>query len=189
MILESGIWKNELNKDLQTVKKRLQKARISGEQKHYELATVSVEKFTFTSAFIIRKLIESKKLSDEFESMAIQVLSFQRNIIEQAITLFNRHRIDRFYNLENANKSTLSVVNICNAFIHSFVFEIAISDDKDSVDGIFFSSDKTKDTAVFFIQLENYFKVIETAIKDEILQMHAKPREGKIRKSRNQRKP
>jgi len=188
MILESHVWKNELNKDLQTVKRRLHKAKISWEQKDRELATVSIEKFAFMSAFIVRKLIESKKLSDEFESMSVQVQEFRQDNLEPTIHFMNRHRIDKFYDLENGSKTALPVVKICHAFIHSFVFEIAIDNDAASIDGIFFNSDKTKDEKVYFIQLKNYLQVIETAIKDEIIQTHANPREGIYRKSRNQRK-
>jgi hypothetical protein len=184
MILDSYVWKSELKKDLQIVKKHLQKSKFSDESPKNELAAISIEKFTFTSAFIIRKLVESKKLSDEYESTPVQVQSFQRINQENAIHLFNRHRIDEFYDLDNPSKISLSVVNICNTFIHSFVFEIALNDDKDSFGGIFFNSDKTKDTAVFFIQLENYFKVIESVNKDDIIEMHVQLKEGKIRKSR-----
>lgn len=188
MILDSFVWKSELNKDLRIVKRRLQKAKFSDEPKKYEIATISIEKFSFTSAFIIRKLVESKKLSDEFESASVQMQSFQRINQENTIHLFNRHRIDEFYDLDNSSKISLSVVNICNAFIHSFVFEIALSDDEDSFGGIIFNSDKTKNTAVFFIQLEDYFKVIESAIKDDIVEMHVQLKEGKIRKSRKRLK-
>ena len=116
--------------------------------------------------------------------MPVRVQSFQRINKENAIHIFNRHRIDEFYNLDNPSKTSLSVVNICNAFIHSFVFEIALDDDKDSFGGIIFNSDKTKDAVVFFIQLEDYFKVIESVIKDDIIEMHVLLKEGKIRKSR-----
>ena len=161
MIFNSFVWKSELNKDLQIVKRRLQKAKFSDEPKKYELAVISIEKFTFTSAFIIRKLMEAKKLSDEFESASVHVQSFQQINQENTIHLFNRHRIDEFYDLDNSSKTSLSVVNICNAFIHSFVFEIALSDDEDFFGGIFFNSDKTKNTAVFFIQLEAILKLLK----------------------------
>jgi hypothetical protein len=184
MILDSFVWKNELNKDLQIVKKNLQKSKFADDSQENVIAAISIEKFTFTSAFIIRKLVESKKLSDEFQSTSVQVQSFERINRENAIHIFNRHRIDEFYSLNNPIKASLSIVNICNAFIHSFVFEIVLNDDKDSFGGIIFNSDKTRDTAVFLIQLENYFKIIEGVIKDDIIEMHVSLKEGKIYKSR-----
>ena len=58
MIFDFFVWKSELNKDLQIVKKHLHKSKFSDDPQENETSAISVEKFTFTSAFIIRKLVE-----------------------------------------------------------------------------------------------------------------------------------
>jgi len=169
MIFESHVWKDELAQDLRAVMRRIQKAKVSGEEKAFERAAVTIEKFVFTSAFIIRKLVEAQKLSDEFETTSVSIQAFQRINHGRPIHFINRHYFDEFYDLDKPHKVTLSTINLCNAFIHSFVFVVDLGDNASAIDGLFFNSDKSKDKEVFYITLDDFFKIVQDAIKDEIV--------------------
>lgn len=54
MIWESHIWKDELSKDLESVKRVIIQVSSLYETDSFERTLVSLERFAFTSAFIIR---------------------------------------------------------------------------------------------------------------------------------------
>lgn len=59
-----------------------------------------MQKFFVFSSIIIRKLIEVEKISDEAKSNSVKI-SIHEKINENKITIFNDHKINEFYDLEN----------------------------------------------------------------------------------------
>jgi len=90
---------------------------------HYSLR---LEKFFFISAFIIRKLIEANKLSDELENKDFNCIKYQRIRNDDFFDFLNRHHFEKFYNLEKEEKSFIKLENLCNILIHSYVFQSSL---------------------------------------------------------------
>lgn len=188
MIDDSFIWKDELKKELKKF------CRFAGKpvttlDEHYSLR---LEKFFFISAFIIRKLKEANKLSDELENKDFNCIKYQRIRKEDFFDQLNAHRFNEFYNLEKEEKSFLKLEYLCNILIHSFVFNIFL-DDNYILSGIFINSDRTKDEFLFQIELNTFIELINNVIDDDIVDKHfdrrvAKTEKGKrnicVRKSR-----
>jgi hypothetical protein len=171
MIFESHVWKSELARDLRTVRRYIQKAKSLYRKRNsddaeaaFERAAVAIEKFAFTSAFIIRKLSESMKLSDELEATPLPIQAFARIRPNDSIDFLNRHKIEKYYNMKSPRRMSIAPAKLCNALIHSFVFEVAL-------DSILFNSDWTKNRELLQVELEDFFSFIQSVISDDIVAM------------------
>ncbi len=130
--------------------------------------------FNIMSGFyIIRKLIEHKKLTNKFISTNIKGNKYPF-LKEKKITPFNDHKWPEFYNFNNKIKAKFDVIFLCNQFVHSFYFipseefvDKSINENLENINddeyyklckthkrkhqGILFNSDETK--------LENLFEI------------------------------
>jgi hypothetical protein len=89
----------------------------------------------------IRKLNERRKLSD---SLAAQRLIVRRHEpIGRAPDIWSRHEIWKHYNLDRGTNVEISLADLCNQFIHSWVWQISASEG-DELNGIFVSSDRQR---------------------------------------------
>ena len=189
MIYESFVWKRELKKELNNFRKLVAKIDLSGEPGIPDEINLKVEKFFFVSAFIIRKLNEAKKLSDELNEMKIPVVQFRRINKDHKIHFMNSHNLERFYKLEDGSNSSMGLAVLCNTLIHSFVFKVVVSnpeetDQKETVIGVLVNSDYSKDKAVYHIELEEFFSIIEETIGDHIVYSRHNYESGKVINSR-----
>lgn len=174
MIYESYVWKGELKKELTTFRKLVAKLDLSNEPGIPDKINLKVEKFFFVSAFIIRKLNEARKLSDELNQMNIRIVQFARINKEQKINIRNNHLLDKFYDLEIGSNASMGLAALCNMLIHSFVFKVTVTnteapDEKETILGILVNSDYSKDKAVYYIELEEFYKILEETINDDVV--------------------
>ena len=186
MIYESYVWKKELKRELNNFRKLVAKMDLSGERGIPDILNLKVEKFFFVSAFIIRKLNEAKKLSDELNELTIPVVQYGRLNTDYGINVRNNQIIERFYDLENGNGASLSVTVLCNMLIHSFVFKVIVtnSGEKETIVGILVNSDYSKDKALYYLKLDDFYKLLEETINDDILTSSYNYESGKLINSR-----
>lgn len=186
MIWDSVVWKEELAKDLQHIRRSIAAVQPDAS---YERTAVAIEKFAFTSAFIVRKLLEANKLSDEIESASISVTEFPRIDIETPIHFLNWHRFQAFYDLDTGARTNLSPRRLCNTLIHSFVFVPETDEAGNRFDSILFNSDHSKDKQLYRIALDTLFTFIEAVASDDIAHLVIKKAPGTdaifVRKSRD----
>lgn len=168
MIFDSEIWKIVLWRDLRDLRRYLGRTGLSKRSDACDRAAVAVEKFVFTSAFIVRKLFESKKVSDEVSGSKVSGTSFPR-AAQTRITRLNWHHIDRHYDLSRGRSCQILVRDICNRLIHSAVFMSDFAEDQPTMVGFYFTSDRTKEDALYYIFLDDYFSIVENVIEDDIL--------------------
>lgn len=190
MIYESSVWKKELRKELNNFRKLLAKIDLSEEPGIPDDINLKVEKFFFVSAFIIRKLNEAKKLSDELNETKIPVVQFKRINKDHTIHFMNNHKLEKFYDLENENNSSIGLATLYNTLIHSFVFKVVVSNaketnGKETVIGILVNSDYSKDKTLFHIEVEDFFKLLEEVINDDIIFSWHNHESGEVINSRN----
>jgi len=81
---------------------------------------IDLEKEVFLSFYIIRKLREANKLSDEVVKLKLNILSYPAK--GKAVTHYNWHRLDELFDLNNNKQESYDVGCICNRVIHSFIF-------------------------------------------------------------------
>ena len=120
MIAESYYWRNELLKRAESLKKNKYFNRRWIDSQYGNL-----EKNVMIGFYIIRKLIESQKLTNKLVSTNLNGLKYPTS--KNGITIFNNHRIEEFYDLENPQKAKFKLDFLINQFIHSFIFKPIVS--------------------------------------------------------------
>lgn len=192
MIIESYVWKDVLKRDLRTTKKRIDKISAFTDPDEVERSYAALEKFVFSSAFVIRKLSESVKLSDELESVPIKVEAFARMNHDRPANLFTRFDFEGCYDFTNKESSKLTLRSLCNFLIHSFVFAIEGTSRGLSPRYLLFNSDRIKEKFIYRLSLARYFRLIEAVIQDDIIEMevvHPFSNEMKIIKKSSKKRP
>lgn len=168
MIFDSEVWKLVLWRELRDLRRYLAKTALSKRADAYDRAAVAMEKFVFTSAFMIRKLFDSRKISDQVSASNIRGISFARTA-NTRMTRLNWHHINRHYNLDSPRVSNISVRSMCDRLIHSAVFVCDFDPNRPTLAGFYFTSDWTKEKTLFYVKAQRYFSLVEKVIDDDIV--------------------
>lgn len=160
MIWESGDWKSDLLK----ISKRLEQ---KNKQKRWGNATaVRFEKDVIMGSFIVRKLLDSNKISFDVEMKDIPL--FYYSILEnQNIDSLNFHRYGEKYDFGEKKKLSLSPRKICDYIIHSYVFAAVIEDNKSNVSGLLFNPERSKNK-IYALNIENLISIFVNVATDDI---------------------
>ncbi|WP_434627175.1 hypothetical protein [Chromobacterium sp. CV08] len=143
MIHESSYWKDDLLKLANRLELRLIQTRW-GEKNLY-----TVEKEIFIGFYSIRKLIESKKVSDSIsrKKYSVHEFPYRGNPIS-----FATHFKDSEYDLRKSKITEMPVSALCNQFIHSHHFLPFLPNSKNLI-GFFFCSDRQRTAGLYLITL------------------------------------
>lgn len=158
MILESSFWKNDLKKNIQLLRK-------INTKKITDKTSFELEKIFFITAYIVRKLYQSGKLSN---------FIFKKNIILncfQPIKNINRINwifIDELYDLKNPQKCSRTLDYILNQLVHSYTFSYTFKENYKEIDMILFHSDKERNYNTYAIKLDEYIGILESVSNHDI---------------------
>ena len=148
MISESSYWKDDLLKLATKLELRLVQKRWS-EKIYY-----TVEKELFFGFYSIRKLIESKKISETVLKKTYKIHEFPKNEKTQSLIVTD---ISNEFELNKGKEVNVSVTTLCNQFIHSYHFSPFTPDGK-SLIGFFICSDYKRKSGIYLITI---FDVVE----------------------------
>ncbi len=186
MIWESSYWKNDLLREMDQVNELLSLSEPQPDEEIDELETrkgVGLEKFMFLSAYIVRKLLEAFKLSDEVEGTKLTIGRYPRIPSSRNVPYYDRdpldflsaHRIEKFYRLDAPEKVTMNIKGVVNQLVHSFIFvpQLSISkrDCETVFNGVLFNSEKTKGDWLFSLQLQDWQDFIQRVAHDDIVEI------------------
>ncbi|KAF1074532.1 hypothetical protein [Halodesulfovibrio sp. MK-HDV] len=127
---------------------------------------VEIEQAILIGFYSIRKLFESYKLSDEMEEKRVHLELHP--FVGYEVTWRNDHKFDEHYDFSRTNCETKGYRFLCNLFIHSFVFVTSIND-HGGFDGVFISSDKTKESKLYAVSVEQLIDIFQSVGNDEIV--------------------
>lgn len=194
MIFDSGIWKEDLKTELESLRHFLditdlnfdaeyEETEDSEDRDVYEVVFIKLQKFTIYTSIVIRKMIESKRLSDELEQMSFAV-SVHPKIIEDIVNKYSLSEgIETIYDYNNSTESTINLKKLTDMLIHSFIFQPkfdwhiddeSLPDDEaeliaSKVLGFYFNSDWSKDKHLYCIDLDTYFEIVNIVITDRVV--------------------
>lgn len=175
MIFESWVWKEELKKELRKFIKLInsdKNAYIKDDydDEEYDIFNLKVEKFFFTSFFIIRKLLEAKKLSNSVCKLTINCLAYPKIPRPPKLLDYYGHACDinKNYDLNSQLNVTLTLNNLCNLFVHSYIFSPCI--EEESFNYIFINSTNTRNRYCYLINIIEIFKIIKKVAKDYVVE-------------------
>jgi hypothetical protein len=157
MIWESSYWKDDLLKVAKRLKKRNSQTRWS------ERSLACVEKDIFILFYAIRKLIESKKLSDSV--LALQIAVTQYPSTGKLATLLNSHRLDRLYDFANGRSVFLGLPFLSNQIIHSYVL-VPLLGEEGTLEGMLFCSDHKRNTNAYELSILETIKLMNRVGSD-----------------------
>jgi hypothetical protein len=158
MIWESHYWK----KPLLEMADRLERLKYSDDLSDETIA--QIERDVFIGFYSVRKLFEAPtKITDQTRGLN---LSLQRHSNIKPVTWRNHHRLDELYDLSNSGDEIRDVLFVCGRLIHSFVFAPCLSD-TGGLHGAFFSSDRDKDTCLYFITIDAVISLFRRVGSDD----------------------
>jgi hypothetical protein len=139
---------------------------------------IAVERFVMRGALALRKLQDRRTLSDEVRHSTWAVRRYPciqrpdpRFWFDGTIDLVNHHHIARHYRLETPGMTTLSLQDVANSLIHSFVFVVwpEPEDEVPKDTRFFFNSDKTKNEAVWEMSVGEFQAVVDAVLSDDVV--------------------
>ena len=182
-MLKRNYWQNKLKTISNSLVKRKEFKKDSFN------INAEIEFNIMSGFFIIRKLNESKKLTNKFLSTNIKGHKYPF-IVGNNITPFNDHKWPEFYDFKDKKKAKFDIPFLCNLFIHSFYFipsevfveesindkiEIATDEEyyalckihKRKYQGLLFNSDGTKEDFLYELDIDQIIKIFqEVSIMD-----------------------
>jgi hypothetical protein len=182
MIWNSHIWKGELKRELKKFNKYLKD--ITSNKYDVDHFAFGLEKFYFNCAFIMRKLIENGKISNELLTINFKCSKYKRINKTEKLDMINYIEFFEYYDLENVEEDSISIKQVCNLFVHSYVFFPTFDEDNEmKFSGIFINTDHSKDDFIYHLDYHEFNLMINDVLKDDILSIQYNRTTGKTKRS------
>jgi hypothetical protein len=149
-MIESRYWKKELLDYAKSLKNQKEIKRWS------EKSQVIFEKNLIIKFFIIRKLVETKKISDSLKLKKYKIKAYPKNSIK--LTELNSFAFDELYNLDKFEIKQKNIIFICNQLIHSLTI-FALRENK-RWNNILMCSDFEKNKWIYEIDIETVIEIL-----------------------------
>lgn len=154
MIEQDSYWRSDLIRFGERLEKRYRQQKWSNRTRY------NVEKEVFLSFYIIRKLIEGKKLDRAVVGSHYTVTKYP--IVTGAQPSQDPKTFAIAYQLYRGVTEKLSPEALCHQFVHSYVFSPFTPFGRDMV-GIFFASHRDSKTGLYYIPLVRVIEIIISA--------------------------
>jgi hypothetical protein len=177
MIFESFPWKKEIERLLKSLRKWSSKPTS-------ERAEFYIQRAVFLSAFILRKLMENRKVTDAVRDQSIRCNAYPafRSVSDRVSTFTGLADVTDDYDFTKPEDVTLSCFDLMSEVMHSYVFRIVIDDQTNSMISFLVNSYNRRDNRLLEIDLQRFESVLTDAIRDSVESMSISrhPASGKI---------
>jgi len=153
VITDSIPWKDELL----VIADRLE--RRKAQRRWTERTGFLVERDIMLSAYAVRKLLESRKISDILAARQVRVR--QHSLLGRMPDMLNRFSYWENYDLDAGQDISMPISDFCNQIIHSWNWAIS-ANEQGSFDGIYVSSDRQRRRLLYFVSVD----VLITLLRD-----------------------
>ncbi|MBZ0122125.1 MAG: hypothetical protein K8H88_34345 [Sandaracinaceae bacterium] len=150
MIYESHYWKDDLLKRADSLAKRANQRRWP------DASLAKIEQDVMLIAYSTRKLMEAGKLSNQTAATAVPVSSYAA--IGKPVHRMNWHRLDELYDVANPSATSISVKDLCNQIIHSYVF--VVSAGENGLEGFLVASDRDRNKRLLDVSLPAFLDTV-----------------------------
>jgi hypothetical protein len=154
VIEQDSYWRTDLLKFAERLEKRYRQKKWSDRTRY------NIEKEIFLSFYIIRKLIESRRVRASVSGSRHTVMWCPIIIGESPSTSPKTFALT--YLLYHGWREEWTPAELCNQFVHSFIFSPFTPFKKDMV-GIFFASDHQSKTGLYYVTLVKVIEIIISA--------------------------
>lgn len=178
MIYESCYWKDDLRSYATELRDISTCTTLDDEYRDYRL-----EKTLLLSAFTVRLLLDSNKLSDSFDSRNLKIDYYSAKTgAQEGISPLSKRFIDeRYFDLAKSTSSSISIRELTNQLIHSAVVLMFSYDDANRMIGFFLVSDKDYEKRLCYCSLKEWISVVEAVADDDVVYalIYKDPKTGK----------
>ena len=174
MIFESWYWKRELV-ELLTCFEAWSPKHITGfkTEDWYSENGFQLERSLFYSALIIRRLIDSNKITDQLRGKSIQ-LNTLRSLKEAphtTLSLLGSVDILKHFDFESPKTEHFSPYTIASEIVHSFTLEFIANDSEDDLDSILVASEKNQFLRAVKIPKPVWVALLNDFINDQVSEL------------------
>jgi hypothetical protein len=163
MAFESHYFKREIKKEITSIRKLLDISLSPLTAARLDEVFSKVEIKLFMISFSTRKLIETRKLPDSVLNTSIKITRYPRNKRQRG-PFFD---FEKLYDLNNPSTEEMSLKDILNQFMHSFVFQ-ASGNTRGRLGYVYFCSDFAQDRYLYFANIKSYINLILKVIQQEV---------------------
>jgi hypothetical protein len=177
MIFASFPWKKEMERLLKSLRKWSSKPTS-------ERAEFYIQRAVFLSAFILRKLMENRKVTDAVRDKSMRCKAYPsfRPVSDRVSTFSGLADVGDDYDLTNPEDITLSCFDLMSEIMDSYVFRIVIDEETNSMVSFLVNSYNRRDNRLLEIDLQRFEQVLVDAVQDSVQSMSISrhPKSGKI---------
>ncbi|MEX1203827.1 MAG: hypothetical protein WEB85_01140 [Dongiaceae bacterium] len=157
MIWESGPWKQRLLKNADIIERWAKKRPT-------ERCAFVIEEKVFLSAYAIRRLWESQKLSSSFTDRSLKCLVY--TACSDDITINNSHKLDELYDWTSPVDRSVAAKTFVSLIIHSFIFAQIVKDDDLTVQAFLVTSDRSRYKGLWQVDLIEFVRLMRVVGND-----------------------
>jgi hypothetical protein len=162
-VIESRYWKEELARIARMLRPRKNPVRWS------ERAVNTVERDVMIGFFIVRRMIELKKVSSATRDFLMKVFSCRAT--GERVTLSNNTDIDELYDIENERRESKKPLYLSNQFIHAYTSFIARDETRNWSD-VLIVSDYDRNDCIWRIPIAEIRRLFAIAANDYPRKIH-----------------
>lgn len=155
--MESSYWKEFLGETASDLRRVAKPKRLT--QRRYEI----VERNIVISFFLLRRLIELKKVSSKVRDLRLDVFAWPST--GKRPTLLNNHRIEELYDAAKEHIQTKKPIYICNQVVHSYSTALVV-DETRNWDSLFTVSDYDRKDCIWRIPVDVIVELLRAASLD-----------------------
>jgi hypothetical protein len=163
MVWESFYWKQKLKQISFEID------AYSNERDPSDMDVANLEIAVFTAFYLVRKLLEAQtKLSNKVSNLNVHCLVLEKFEGAPPVDLMNRYDTFKLYKHHEFEKRSVSIVRVCNLFIHSIFMWMDYDEAEDFVAGVRLTSSFEKDKAMYRIKITEIQRVLSRVIEDNV---------------------
>jgi len=159
VIWESGPWKEELLRIADRLHRKTEQRRWT------DRTDANLEKDVFVACYAIRKLMESHKLSKSVLSCQVACVIVPRRQ-DKRVSHYNWHKLHELYDFGGQSDAVLSLRNLCNQFIHSYIF-CPVFSERSLLDAVAVASDRKRRDCIYVIRVDSLIDVLRAVGSDD----------------------
>jgi hypothetical protein len=158
MFYNSFDWKKELST-------QARKLKLLKHKYWFNSISHKVDRAILLSAIIIRKLIESDKLSNSADEYKLQAYTYAPR---RHVDKLHRWVEDGDYEWGEHKKVLIPAKDICNSIIHSYTYSLYFTESRKLV-GFFVSSDFDRNKLLYEVDFDSWIKYLEYIANDDVI--------------------
>jgi hypothetical protein len=150
-------WKKSLVKQATILRYRIRQKRWT------DSTFANVEQAVMVGFYSIRKLIEARDLTDFIRTQRLKIVAYAWK--GKRVTRLNRFFPNELYNLKTPHPLEKDLLFLCHQVVHSYLFELSFNRAR-NLNGVFISSDRERNRAVYFLRIRQIIKLFEQVGND-----------------------